>query len=247
MDQPVDVRPSFRRIYDHLLARIGRGEWRPGELVPGENALAAEYAVSVGTLRKALDILQAEGVIERRRGRGTVVRRQTPETTYFSFFRFRNADGQLEVPQDRLVSHGEHPATAAERAALQLPAGALVHRIRRVRSAGGSAFAADAMSFPSARFAQFTWPRAGESDTSYGYLERNFGVLVAYVQERLRVCAVGAAEARQLGVAAGTAALEVLRTAYDLGGAPVEFRRTVALTQRHHYLSELRQAAVPGR
>jgi GntR family transcriptional regulator len=243
MNQPVDVRPSFRRIYDHLLARVGRGEWRPGELVPGEHALAAEYAVSVGTMRKALDILQAEGVIERRRGRGTVVRRQTPETTYFSYFRFRNAAGQLEVPHDRIVSHGEHPATAAERAALQLPPGALVHRIRRVRAAGGSPFAADAMAFPSSRFAQFTWPRDGEADTAYGYLERSFGILVAYVQERLRVCALGAGEARQLGAAAGAAGLEVLRTAFDLSGAPVEYRRTVALTQRHHYLSELRQVA----
>jgi GntR family transcriptional regulator len=246
MDQPVDVRPSFRRIYDHLLARVGRGEWRPGELVPGEHALAGEYAVSVGTMRKALDILQAEGVIERRRGRGTVVRRQTPENTYFSYFRFRNAAGQLEVPRDRITSHGEHPASAAERSALQLAPGALVHRIRRVRLAGDKPFATDAMAFPSSRFAQFTWPREGESDTSYGYLERSFGVLVAYVQERLRVCTLGTGEARQLGAPAATPALEVLRTAFDLSGMAVEYRRTVALTGRHHYLSELRQAARPA-
>lgn len=246
MNRPVDVRPVFRRIYDHLLQRICRGDWRPGEPMPGENELSREYAVSVGTMRKALDILQAEGVIQRRRGRGTLVRRHTPEHTRYSFFRFRNAAGQLEAPQDRIVSHGSHPANAHERAALQLPPGESVHRIRRVRLAGGQPFATDVMSFPARRFAHFAWPAAAGPATVYDYVEREFGLLVTHVHERLRIAALSAAEARLLGAPGGAPALEVSRIAFDLAGAEVEYRRTVALTGRQHYLVELRHAPLPG-
>ena len=169
---PIDTRPSFRRIHAHLLERIVRGEWRSGEMMPGEHELAREYAVSVGTMRKSLDALQTQNVIERRRGRGTTVRRTTTEHALFSYFRFRDrASGRFEPPVDRIVSHGQALANAAERHALQLLAGAAVLRVRRVRSMSGVDFLCDQMSFPQARFEHLAWPLASENISIYQYLE----------------------------------------------------------------------------
>jgi hypothetical protein len=56
-----------------LQARITNGEFRAGQFLPPERELADEYDVNRLTLRKALAELQAQGLLERRRGRGTSV------------------------------------------------------------------------------------------------------------------------------------------------------------------------------
>ncbi|WP_417679972.1 FadR/GntR family transcriptional regulator [Roseibium sp.] len=56
-----------------LQQRLESGEWQPGELMPNERALAAEYGVARNTVRKVLTQMAEEGLIERQVGRGTVV------------------------------------------------------------------------------------------------------------------------------------------------------------------------------
>jgi DNA-binding GntR family transcriptional regulator len=63
----------YRRITDTLRARITGGEFAPGAALPSEAALCAEYGVARNTLRRALDQLADEGLIEVRPGRGRVV------------------------------------------------------------------------------------------------------------------------------------------------------------------------------
>src|SRR3546814_7552142 len=77
--------PSFSRIPDteslklHEVIRrkiseaILGGRWNAGEVLPSETSMAADFGVSVGTVRKALSALTAEGVLMRRRTTGTVV------------------------------------------------------------------------------------------------------------------------------------------------------------------------------
>ena len=56
---------------EQLHGKIMSGEIRPGEKLPSENELSAEYGVSRQTVRKALQILQNEGYIYAEHGRGT--------------------------------------------------------------------------------------------------------------------------------------------------------------------------------
>ena len=53
--------PIYLRLRDELAARIASQEWRAGEAIPSESELAGRYGVAVGTLRKTLDLLVAEG------------------------------------------------------------------------------------------------------------------------------------------------------------------------------------------
>ena len=65
-------RNIFPRLKGELENRIH--QLSPGDMLPGENALAAEFGVSRPTLRRALAELEKEGVVGRRNGVGTVVR-----------------------------------------------------------------------------------------------------------------------------------------------------------------------------
>ncbi|MFJ8997551.1 GntR family transcriptional regulator [Streptomyces sp. NPDC102359] len=75
--------PSRRdAIADDLRDRIVTGRLKPGERLPSEAHLAAQYMVSTPTLRNALAVLQAEGLIEKTHGKGNFVRRPLHRITY---------------------------------------------------------------------------------------------------------------------------------------------------------------------
>jgi DNA-binding GntR family transcriptional regulator len=64
---------AYKRLAETLRARIVGGEFPPGAALPSEAAMCAEYGVARNTLRRALDQLAEEGLIEVRPGRGRVV------------------------------------------------------------------------------------------------------------------------------------------------------------------------------
>ncbi|MBZ8178263.1 GntR family transcriptional regulator [Corynebacterium sp. 3HC-13] len=72
--------PAYVEISDKLREAIRSHELRPGDKLPAERLLVEHFGVARMTLRHALDLLQMEGLIERRRGRtgGTFVRQQPP-------------------------------------------------------------------------------------------------------------------------------------------------------------------------
>ncbi len=61
----VPTSPSATRVAERLRERILEGEFGPGGRLPAERALAIEYGVSRTIVRMALDILEAEGCLER--------------------------------------------------------------------------------------------------------------------------------------------------------------------------------------
>ncbi|MDT0422201.1 GntR family transcriptional regulator [Streptomyces evansiae] len=66
----------YEKIADELREEIRSGHPAPGERLPAETALAEKYRVSVPTMRQAMGVLQAEGLVERIHGRGTFVRKE---------------------------------------------------------------------------------------------------------------------------------------------------------------------------
>ena len=73
-------RPAYLVIADSLRCKIETQQLKPGERFPTERELVQEYNVARMTVRHALDILQIEGLIDRKRGRtgGTFVRAVPP-------------------------------------------------------------------------------------------------------------------------------------------------------------------------
>ncbi|MFJ2732888.1 GntR family transcriptional regulator [Streptomyces sp. NPDC087317] len=69
-------------IADDLRHQITTGRIKPGERLPSEAGLADRYKVSTVTLRSALAVLQAEGLVEKIHGKGNFVRRPLRKTMY---------------------------------------------------------------------------------------------------------------------------------------------------------------------
>lgn len=63
----------YQRIFTDVEAKIISGDWRPGDRIPVEHELAAEYRCSRMTVSKALSALAERGMIVRRRKTGSFV------------------------------------------------------------------------------------------------------------------------------------------------------------------------------
>ena len=65
--------PRYAQLADLLRQRIGRGVWKPGDLLPSLESLVAEFGVARVTVRQAIERLTREGLVSPQRGRGTFV------------------------------------------------------------------------------------------------------------------------------------------------------------------------------
>lgn len=65
--------PLYLQIAEILRQDLDRDVWKTGELLPTISELSAEYSVAKITVRQAVKILEEEGLLESRRGRGTTV------------------------------------------------------------------------------------------------------------------------------------------------------------------------------
>ena len=66
-------RTRYQQIADELRARLGSGELRAGQLLPSESELSSDYDASRVTVRRALEGLREEGLVDSRQGFGWFV------------------------------------------------------------------------------------------------------------------------------------------------------------------------------
>ena len=72
--------PIFEQIAKNVHHMLARGALKPGDKLPSARDLAAKLSVNPNTIVHAYNELEADGVIEKRRGLGTFVREDAPVT-----------------------------------------------------------------------------------------------------------------------------------------------------------------------
>jgi GntR family transcriptional regulator len=217
-----------------LRQRVVDGEWPPGTALPAETTLAAEHGVALGTLRRALELLADQGLIERRHGKGTFVRGGLTGAPMLRFFRFGAGDG--EVPRSRILSRQTVVASPEVARRLGVGRGDPVVRLQRLRSLGGQPRLLEEIWLPLPQFdALLEIPPAEWDDLLYPFFAERCGVAIARVTDEIGFANLTAAQARALELTAGHPGVAVTRQAYDLAGRCVELRITRADAFAFHY------------
>ncbi|MBT2383092.1 GntR family transcriptional regulator [Streptomyces sp. ISL-11] len=236
----------YEQIADELRERIRAGRLSPGDRLPAETALAEQYRVSLPTVRQALGVLQAEGLIEKRHGRGNIVReprrvvKRTNERHQWEKDRVRGslaerqATGATEhdtgLTVSDLVFHAEYRETVANEdlaAAFSLPVGSrLLERAYRTRYSEEDApfnlvhsyLVYDLVS-PNPDLlnqANEPWPGGTQSQL------HTVGIELDRVVERITARPPTVEEMEELGLTAGVAVMILRKTSIDIGGRVVE-------------------------
>ncbi|WP_173766040.1 GntR family transcriptional regulator [Nitrogeniibacter mangrovi] len=233
--------PRYQRLAETLRDEVVTRRWRPGEQIPSENVIAAQYGVAPGTARQALARLVDEGLLERQHGRGTFVRRPSFDQSLFRFFRFSNEAGERVVPESRIVQRELMRAPSEVARQLQLPGEAEVIFMNRLRLIDGVPMLAEQIWLPAERFAAFMAMDASEiGPLLYPVYDSLCGEVVARAEESLTVEMATPAYARVLRLEEHTPLIVIDRLAYGYDGRPIEWRRSRGPAAQFKYHTEIR-------
>ena len=217
-----------------LRQRIVAAEWPPGSALPAELSLAAEHGVALGTMRRALDLLAEQGLVERVHGRGTFVRQGLAGAPMLRFFRFGAQDGG--TPQSRILARDTLAAPAEVAHRLGLGPGEQVLRLKRLRSVAAQPVLHEELWLPLPAFAALQdGDPAQWGDLLYPLFAERCGVHVQRAVDSISFGQLGSVHARALRLPAGHPCARVQRQAYDLAGRCVEWRTTLGDANAFHY------------
>jgi GntR family transcriptional regulator len=235
--------PSASALRDRLMAEIEAGSPEPGGRLGAERELAARLGVSRSTLRAALDALETAGVVHRIRGRSggifvserRIERDLTSLTSLPAYLRRQGFQSGARVLSTATVG-----ADAETAASLDLPEGALVLEVVRVRLADEQPISLERARFPAERF-------PGLLDRSlagslYELLESGYGLRPSEAEERVEVVGATAAEARVLEVRPGAPLVAIARTAWAADGRPFERSHDLFRADRVRIVTRVRTA-----
>ncbi len=224
----------YMQIKDLLAARIGRGDWSPGDINPSEIQLAQELGVSQGTVRKAITELVEKNVLTRKQGRGTFVSTHDQDRALFHFFHISADDGQKVLPQSSVLRCQRKTASRTEAARLKLDSGTRVIRIERIRRFADQPTILEMIVLPAELFDGLELERE-LPNTLYELYQRQYGITIHSASERLKAASATGREAKLLNVATGAPLLQIERIALTLENTPVELRISRCNTARHYY------------
>ena len=231
--------PVYLQVVRGLEALIEGRAWPEGSALPGERDLAGQLGVSRVTVRQALGLLEARGLITRRQGSGTYVapqRIEQPLSALTGFSEDMRARGL--TPGGRVLDFSVTRPTPEEAMQLALSPLLEVARLRRLRTADGEPLAIETSSVPMSVLGDVTAADL-ENASLYGLL-RARGFAPTRAMQHLRAREAGAETAGLLGLAAGAAVLFTERVTWGAGGEVLEYARSLYRGDRYDFVVALR-------
>jgi DNA-binding GntR family transcriptional regulator len=224
--------PLYHQVAEQLEAAITSGELAPGDRITNEVALATQLGLSRPTMRQAIQLLVDQGRLVRKRGVGTQVvqgqiRRPVELTSLHDDLRRAGQDPHTAVLHCRQVTADDDVANE-----LQLPAGAPVWDLLRVRMVGDEPLAVlhNFVPVEAIDLAAVDLAVTGLYDAL-----RAEGVHLRVAHQRIGARRADAREAKLLGEHRGAPLLTMSRTAYDDAGRAVELGNHVYRADRQTF------------
>jgi GntR family transcriptional regulator len=222
----------YRAIADDLRRRVSAGEFAAGRTLPSEAELSTSYEASRVTIRKALELLRDEGLVDARQGFGWFA---AVDPLRQSLGRMGTIEAQLAASgvrsERRILSFGFVAAPPRVGAAL---GSATVLEVRRLNLADGEPFARVTVWCPEDLGAHLSRAEV-ERAPFYELLDVPFGGAVQTIGAAL----VDPGDAALLEVPVGSPVLRCERTTRDRAGRAVLLSEHVFPAHRTEFVVDL--------
>ena len=229
--------PLYHRVYREIAKGIESGTLQPGDRLPSERWLCDELGVSRATVRRAIEELAADGLIEGR-GRGSLVRGDAlaePPNTLMSLSELGRSRG-LDATA-RVLSAAVRAATIDEAEAFAIAPGADVFELERVRMLDGLPLSIDRNRVP-LRLAPGLPDADFTTASLYEALDRA-GNPPRRADYELEARGADAPEAELLELSPGAPVLYATTVAIGDEGRVVDLGRTVYRADRYRFHATL--------
>ncbi|MGH8931760.1 MAG: GntR family transcriptional regulator [Egibacteraceae bacterium] len=237
----IPPRARYQQIADQLREAIQRGDYAPGDPIPSETQLVEKYGLSRPTIRQAIAILRAEGLLRVEHGRGAFVRqrppvRRTSRTRYQQSLRTQTlltAGLTSEITQ---TTRAIPPVEVAVLLGIDEDAEAFARR-RILRTPDGTAVEIATSWFP-LQIVQAA-PLLAETrpipSALFAYVEEQTGRTYTTGTERIGARMPTPSEATALGLPVGIPVLTVVFAARDERDQPLEVVESVYPADRQQF------------
>jgi GntR family transcriptional regulator len=236
--------PKYHQVYLVLREQLAEGRFAAG--VPGEMQLMKEFGVARVTVRRALEHLATEGLIERSPGRGTVAIEQSPAAHAGETPARQRA--QLTGLLENIVNMGLRtlvkvvdfevlPASTLVARQLDLAPGTLVQKAVRVRSTRDGPLSHITTHVPQEFAKGFGRRELGKKPILM--LLEDSGVRIGRARQTISAKLADARIAPLLKVDVGSALLAVQRLVFDIDERPVQWLQGLYRPDRYQYEMQL--------
>lgn len=246
---PRSDRPVYQQIADDLRAQIKQQTLTAGQKLPSERELMEQYDTARATIRQALRVLTAEGLVDAQRGVGVFVRERGPirRMAIDRFSRKHRHEGRAALAHEAesqnltwsqdMLELGEVPAPAQVAARLGIEEGEPAFVRRRLMHIDGvpTQYADSYFLTDMVRGTQITEQNSGPGGV-YARLEEHGHTLTRIVEE-LAFRMPTPEEARGLHLGSGVPVIDLTRTAYA-DDQPVEVFIAVMAGDKHTFIYE---------
>jgi GntR family phosphonate transport system transcriptional regulator len=238
LDEPDSGIARWRRIADDLKRAIADGTIR--DRAPAESELAERYGVNRHTVRRALSVLNAEGLLRTERGKGTFVNPQAPRLSYPITARTRfseNLARQARSPAGRLIRADRVAADGPLSAALGCRPGAPLHRLETLHVADGVPLSVATCHFSAERFPGIVAAYA-ETGSITEALKREGCADYRRRETRISAGRISPSDAEHFGLGPDAIILLAVAIDVDLENRPIQAIRTRFAADRMELLVE---------
>lgn len=229
--------PLYLKVSNSLKEDILNGVYRVGELLPTEDELQEKFMTSRTTIRNAIGILEREGLVIRKQGKGTVVKepKTAQNMNYITSFTETLKEKNVAVETGSLTVELINPPTKIM-TLLNLKKGEKVYLIQRLRVADG---------IPIAFMSNYILPRFTPNLTDkknllrekglYQILEEEYGLKLHRAVETIEAYNSGPLETDLLQVPEKTPLFHTIRITYLEEGTPFEVVISVIRADKYKY------------
>lgn len=233
--------PMYDQLRQLIIDGIARDGLQPGDPLPGEHRLCERYGISRTVVRQALAQLEHEGLVERVKGKGTFVSRpRTSESLVHTLVGLYDDVEQRggHVHSD-VLRHERTEADDDVAAALELPVGAAVVVLERLRHVDGEPWSLSITWMPDDVGA----PTLGAdlTEASLYRLLGTHGVVATHGVRSAEATVATHEQAQRLGVSTGSALLRLRSISRDAADRPIEFFIAHHRGDRSRFEFQLRQ------
>jgi len=215
-------KPLYSQVRDMLAGRISAGHWSQGDTLPNEASLAQSFAVSIGTIRRAVEGLEDMGLVIRRQGRGKFIAGTEPFGNADKHCRLRSVNGdriELTYQAPRVVRRTCRPAEAA---ALGLGNDGEVVEVHQTVVTKDGLVGIERSVLPASLTSNLE-ENFAQAASLYAAL-RDKGIIVTRAEETVTACAADDEDAAALGIPNGQPLLVIERQAYSFDHRTIELR-----------------------
>ncbi|MDK8181917.1 trehalose operon repressor [Paenibacillus sp. UMB4589-SE434] len=218
-----DVVSKYEHIMDEIIQHIENGKWKDGVKIPSETELMESYAASRGTVRKAVDLLQERGYVQKIHGKGVyVTRKKNIELSFGGIVSFKEANERLKrgfTTHVKEILHLKADRETAKR--LGVKSKTDLHLIKRVRRTENENVILDINYFVTDMISGLTKEIA--EDSIYAYIEQQLRLQISYAHRVIEVQPCGDDDRRYLDLNGTDYVVVVKNFTYLYDGTQFEY------------------------